>query len=146
MNRATSFLVALGMLTMMTVLAGCVGAGFGSSGSNLALSSFTGQTYNLSKVNGNAFDVSERQPTIEFGAENRISGVICNRFIGQGELTDGVLYVRNMASTKMVCMNQDLTKFEYTMSHLLMQGATISINNRKLTLRDAETVLEFVRQ
>ena len=143
MKRVTSFLMTL---CMFAILPGCVGDGAISSNSNLSLSSFKGQAYHLSKVNGKVFDVSERQPTIEFGEENRVTGVICNRFIGQGELVGGVLYVRNMASTKMLCMNQELSKLEYSMSHLLMQGANISINNRNLTLRDSETVLEFVRQ
>ena len=87
----------------------------------------------LTEVNGTAF-IGEKIPNIQFGEGLKVSGSVCNNYIGQGELIGDKLFVRELASTKMLCPDQDLNELEFAFGNMLMAGATISYNWNTLTL------------
>ncbi|MDL2207734.1 META domain-containing protein [Desulfovibrio sp. OttesenSCG-928-M16] len=98
----------------------------------------------LRSVNGRDYSQKERVPSLAFNQDFRISGGICNRYTGQAALEDGKLFVRNMASTKMLCVDEDLNKLESAFAHMLEQGADLSFDGAALTLsgKDLEMVFD----
>ena len=96
----------------------------------------------LAEVNGQPFS-GEKKPNIQFNEGMRVSGAICNNYTGQGELAGGKLYVRQLASTKMLCFEQGLNELEFAFGNMLMNGAEISYRGNTLTLSGEGRVLKF---
>lgn len=84
----------------------------------------------------------DRVPNLEFNENMRVSGGICNRYVGQAELQNNTLTVSNMASTKMIC-NNELDDLEGSMSKMLVNGAKVTLQGNILTLEDSEQKLTF---
>ena len=84
----------------------------------------------------------DRVPNLEFNEDMRISGGICNRYVGQAQLQNSTLTVPNMASTKMIC-NNELDELEGSMSKMLVNGAKLTLQGNVLTLEDNEQKLTF---
>lgn len=59
---------------------------------------------------------------------------MCNRFFGSGQLQNGVLTVKNLASTRMLCTDAQRNQWDQTLSAVLEKGAKISLNAQQLTL------------
>ena len=89
----------------------------------------------LKTSDGADFSTKEKVLDIEFNEGLRVSGAVCNRFNGQGELENGVLTVRQMASTKMFCTDSDLNALEKQVASMLEQGAAVSFDGTIFTLR-----------
>lgn len=87
----------------------------------------------LTEVNGIVF-TGERIPNIQFGEGLKVSGAVCNNYMGQGELIGDKLFVRGLASTKMLCPDQALNELEFAFGNMLMDGATISYSVNTLIL------------
>lgn len=100
-----------------------------------AADSLAGRHFVLKSVDGVDFSGKERVPEMAFSAELRLSGGICNRFMGQGELSDGTLTVKQMASTKMLCTDEDLNRLEALFAQMLTAGAEINLEGGTLALR-----------
>jgi len=96
----------------------------------------------LVSVDGAPFSASKK-PDITFAEELRISGQMCNRYMGQGVLDKGVLKVSQMASTKMFCMDAALNKVEDLFFSMLMAGAEIELAGESLILQQGGHVLVF---
>lgn len=131
------FTAALAILALVAVSA-CAGV---PAREDLAHSGFV-----LVSVDGVPFTGDTRVPEIAFSEDFRVSGSVCNRFVGQGELADGVLTVKQMASTKMLCASEELNRLEADISAILMAGARVSLTGDVLTLSRDGRVLVYKRQ
>ena len=94
----------------------------------------------LYSADGKDFSGKERPVELEFtqapGEDGfRVSGGICNRFTGQGSLENGLLTVKNLISTKMLCADEGRNELENTFAQMLGQGAVFSLEDGTLVLR-----------
>jgi heat shock protein HslJ len=96
----------------------------------------------LVSVDGLPFAAS-KAPDIAFNEGFRVSGQICNRYMGQGKLEGGVLAVAQMASTKMLCADGALNRFEARFAAMLTAGAEADLSGGILTLRQGGHVLVY---
>lgn len=107
----------------------------------------TGRKFVLSKSGGEDFSIQHgRQPFIEFGSDGRMGGSACNGFNGPYELKDGALFMRNAASTMMMCIDQTLSKYERDFHQLMRDGAKISLRGGELTLEGNGMTLLFIEE
>ena len=100
------------------------------------------QKFALKKINEADYH-GEQTPFIEFGDNAMVSGKVCNTFRGPGQLADGVLTVKSMASTRMLCPVGGLDELENRFFNMLEQGAAISMDGPRLTFKQGGTVLVF---
>lgn len=82
-------------------------------------------------------------PGIEFGEKMHVSGAMCNRFFGSGQLQNGVLTVKYLASTRMQCADTQRNQWDQTIATLLEKGAKISLAAQQLTLSGGDHVLVY---
>ncbi|MDI7399121.1 META domain-containing protein, partial [Cronobacter dublinensis] len=78
-------------------LAGCQST---SSSSHITPETLQHHRYVLQTVNGAPLDATRRVPELSFGEKMHVSGSMCNRFMGQGELHGDTLKVKGLASTR----------------------------------------------
>ncbi|WP_105602808.1 heat shock protein HslJ [Cronobacter sakazakii] len=121
---------------LFTLLAGMTLAGC----QNTATSNVTPETlqhhrYVLQTVNGAPLDSTHRVPELSFGERMHVSGSMCNRFMGQGELHGDTLKMQGLASTRMLCAEPQLNELDKLMNEMLSQGATVSVEKQQLTLK-----------
>ena len=86
----------------------------------------------------------DKAPSIEFNENFHVSGAICNRYVGKGELQNNTLTVPNMASTKMICNDKVLDELEVSMGRMMVTGAKVTFKDNTLTLEDDKQKLTFV--
>ena len=136
MNKTTLTLVAA------MLLGGCASSSQPAPGDTLANRSFV-----LTSVDGHAVTAPQgMKPGINFGEDMRVTGVMCNRFFGQGKLETGVLTVPHMASTRMLCSNPELNKWEMAIVNMLTAGARVKLTENTLTLEGAGHSLVYLAQ
>ncbi|CNE93074.1 heat shock protein HslJ [Yersinia nurmii] len=82
-------------------------------------------------------------PNIEFGEKMHISGAMCNRFMGQGELKDSVLTVEALAGTRMMCNDSQLNQWDTLIGEVLASGAKVTLNKGELTLSNGSHTLIY---
>ena len=143
MKRTTAFLAVLCMAALLLAACGAKNAA-PDQASGVNKQDLLHHAFVLAGINGKPFVKKERLPTLEFTEGFRVSGAMCNRFTGQGELENGVLTVRQMASTRMLCADQELNRLESDFSNMLMDGATVTLSGKTLTLGREGYVLEFI--
>ncbi|AKG71539.1 MULTISPECIES: heat shock protein HslJ [Serratia] len=98
----------------------------------------------LQSVDGVAVEAKQGSgPSIEFGEKMNISGSMCNRFFGQGQLENGVLTVKNLATTRMMCADPQRNQWDQTIGTLLANGAKVSLNGQQLTLSGSDHQLVY---
>lgn len=97
----------------------------------------------LTSIDGKAFTGKEQVPSIEFNEGFHVSGGVCNRFMGQGTLENGVLRIEKMASTMMMCPDQKLNELESTFAAMMGAGAAISLEGKVLTLKEGNRTLVY---
>ena len=117
----------------------------GGDAAGLSREFLTGQKFALKTVNGVEFQ-GESVPVLEFGDNFLVSGKICNNFRGPGELTEGRLVVKAIASTRMACPNVVLGDLENGLFQALESGVDIYINGTDLFLKYGDTTLVFQAQ
>lgn len=125
--------------------AACSGKDDSKTKTEITTADLAGHNFVLSAVDGKAFVGEAPLPHIAFDEDMKMSGAVCNRFIGQGELSGNILRVDPMGSTRMLCPGADLDKLEQTFSALLTQGATATLDGDKLVLAGEQHSLEFKR-
>lgn len=134
------------VLIVLPLLAACAGGSAGPvaksapSEADLLQKNFT-----LVSVNGKAFTNKDRVPSIHFGEGLRVSGQVCNRFMGNATLKDGVITVPQMASTMMLCADPKLNALEQKFAQIMREGASISLDGDKLGISRGDTRLEYIR-
>jgi heat shock protein HslJ len=77
----------------------------------------------LESVNGKPVTSDKNPPEISFGEKMMISGSMCNRFSGEGKLSNGELTAKGLAMTRMMCANPQLNELDNTISEMLKEGA-----------------------
>ncbi|MCC8194967.1 MAG: META domain-containing protein [Deltaproteobacteria bacterium] len=96
----------------------------------------------LATVDGDPFPAMN-PPDIEFNEGFRVSGRICNRYTGLGTLENGVLTVGQMATTKMLCPDDTLNRFETMFAAMLAAGVKVDLEDDRLRLSQGGHVLVF---
>lgn len=140
-------LVAVSLFSL--IVAGCVNPGKAS----VQPDQLQNHRFILENVNGKAVKAASAQPEISFSAEHdlslikniAVSGVMCNRFTGQGKLSEGELKVKNLAMTRRLCTEPQLNELDQTLSDMLSKGAQVDLTEDQLTLATADKSLVFKR-
>lgn len=128
----------------------CLAAGLSltacAAGSNIKVSEETLLHHNfvLQSVDGKSYNLQENAPTIAFNEGMRVSGAICNQFMGKGSLNGNTLTVAQMVSTKKLCFEQELNQYEYLISQMLMAGVEVQYDGKNLTLRQGGHELVYL--
>lgn len=99
--------------------------------------------YVLEKVDGAALDATTRLPEIAFNDTLQVSGSMCNRFIGQGELHGDVLSVKGLAATRMLCTEPRLNELDALIGEMLTKGAKVSLTPHRLELSTTRHTLSY---
>ena len=126
------FLLLAGLIVLGSFsMAGCAQE---NGGKAVTVEQLTGQDFRLASVDGKAFD-GANPPSMRFDENMRISGNFCNRYTGQASLENGTLTVKQMASTKMLCVDQYLNNLENMVPAMLLDGASVSLEGGSLYIR-----------
>ncbi|MTD39622.1 heat shock protein HslJ [Erwinia sp. CPCC 100877] len=133
------------LLVACSTLVGCVQGD--NSAADARAEQLQHHRFLLKSVDGKPLTLSNKsghQPEIDFGEKMHISGTMCNRFTGQGELSNGVLKAQ-LASTRMMCVDPQLNALDKLFGQMLAAGAHVSMTNDRLTLRNEQHTLVFKR-
>lgn len=95
---------------------------------------FAGHRYVLTRVDGAPFEAG-REVEMQFGDDWKITGRICNTFTGQATYERGVLTAGNLATTRMLCTNSDLSRIEKDLLRALRDGVGMLAVGDDLELR-----------
>ncbi|WP_145482629.1 heat shock protein HslJ [Yersinia rohdei] len=123
------------------LLAGC-GINQSTSTSNVTASDLLHHNFVLVSVDGKP-PLKTPAPSIEFGEKMHISGAMCNRFMGQGELKDGILTAKGLASTRMLCGDEQLNQWDALIGQVLNSGAKVTLAKGQLTLSNKDHTLIY---
>ncbi len=93
-----------------------------------------GRSFTLASIDGQKFKSKERAPTIEFSDTFRVTGAVCNRFMGDGMLEGDTLFVKQMATTQMMCADPALNTLEHAFAVMMQEGATVALQEKGPTL------------
>lgn len=130
--------------SILLILATLAASGCSSNGNRLNEQQLLNHYFVLSEVDGKP--VEQRagiRPGISFAPGLKVSGVMCNRFFGQGQLEQGRLTVARLASTEMLCRDGELNQWEQMLGQVLNAGATVELNQPTLTLSGAGHTLVY---
>lgn len=116
----------------------------GCSHPHLSADTLQHHRYELVSIDGTVINAQNPQkPTLEFGENMHVSGKMCNRFNGQGQLADNVLTVKTMMSTRMLCADPQLNQGDMLLAEMLEKGAKVSLQAQKLTLTQGQHQLIY---
>lgn len=140
-------LMALSVISL--VLTRCVNPGKAS----VQPEQLTSHRFVLENVNGKAVKNTTTPPEISFSALSDISlvnnisvsGAMCNRFSGQGKLSEGELKVKSLAMTRKLCTEPQLNELDQAIGDMLRKGAQVDLTEDQLTLATADKTLMFKR-
>lgn len=132
-------LVAVTILSM--ALTGCVNPGKAS----VQKEQLEQHRFVLESINGTAVKPATPAPEIAFGEKMAVSGVMCNRFSGQGKLSDGELKVKALTMTRKLCAEPQLNDLDHAIGTVLRNGTQVDLTEDQLTLATADTTLVFKR-
>ncbi|MDR9890451.1 heat shock protein HslJ [Pseudenterobacter timonensis] len=132
-------LSALCLLSL--ALTGCVNPGKAS----VQPEQLEGHRFVLENVDGAAVTPGAVAPEIRFGEKLAVSGVMCNRFSGEGKLSEGELKVKEMTMTRKLCADAQRNELDQAITTMLRQGAQVDLTEDQLTLATAEKTLMFKR-
>ncbi|HDR2842876.1 TPA: heat shock protein HslJ [Enterobacter sichuanensis] len=140
-------LMALSVISL--VLTGCVNPGKAS----VQPEQLTSHRFVLENVNGKAVKNTTTPPEISFSALSDISlvnnisvsGAMCNRFSGQGKLSEGELKVKTLPMTRKLCTEPQLNELDQAIGDMLRKGAQVDLTEDQLTLATADKTLMFKR-
>ena len=125
-----------GVLSAIVLLSGCL------SSKPVGQNDLLYHNFTLAEVNGKPFS-GEKIPNIQFNEGFRISGSVCNAYTGQAEMTGDTLSAPQLASTKMLCFDQELNELEFAFGNMMMAGARLKLENGFLTLEGEGVRLKF---
>lgn len=120
------FLVIVAAFVVLA-LPGCTGKSKSITSQDLMHHNFV-----LMELDGKPYK-GEKEINISFNEGMRVSGAICNQFMGTAELAENKLVVKQMASTKMLCF-EELNQMETDISFMLINGADINYDGQILIL------------
>ncbi|MFS2223794.1 META domain-containing protein [Pantoea sp. B65] len=132
-----SKILSLALLAVM--IGGCQ-----PSSTPLNAQQLANQRFVLQSVDGVAPHSHQGQPAeIAFSGDLRISGKMCNRFFGQGELQGNVLTVKQMGTTRMICSDALLSQWDHVVADTLSNGAQVTLEQGNLTLTGGGHILQY---
>ena len=131
------------MLLSLPFLCACAGS---AGSAAVSLRDLAAKRFVLTRVNDQSFVSKERTPEIEFHDGMRVTGGVCNRFMGNGKLENGVLTVSELASTLMLCADQRLNSMERELTAMLREGATVTLDGDNLTLSRGDVTYAYIRR
>lgn len=105
-------------------------------------SELAGHQFKLASVNNQPVDVNS-DANIQLDSNLQVSGKMCNNFFGQATLKDDVLSAPQIATTLMLCEDENLNKLDKIISILFVDGATTKFSDGVLTLSNGENVLTY---
>lgn len=129
------------LLAFGALLSGCVSNGVSKNSVNetqLAQHRFV-----LDSVNGQIVEKGDHPAEIRFDSKMMVSGSMCNRFTGQGSLSQGTLTVKKMAMTRMMCVDAQRNALDNTIGKMLSEGAQVDLTDGQLTLTTADQTLIY---
>ncbi|MEF3100650.1 heat shock protein HslJ [Raoultella ornithinolytica] len=97
----------------------------------------------LTSVNGQALKEGAKPLELSFGEKTFVSGNMCNRFSGEGKVSDGELKVKELAMTRMLCADPQLNELDATLGKMLRDGAQVDLTENQLTLATADRTLVY---
>lgn len=103
-----------------------------------------GSAFLLESVNGESAR-TPRPIMIRFSDDGEISGRICNSFEGTAEFSTMMFKADGVASTRMMCPDEDLAKLERDFLRNLGYGISYQLSGDELELRRDNMVLIFKR-
>ncbi|MEJ4043848.1 META domain-containing protein [Erwinia sp. SLM-02] len=130
--------------SILLLLAAVSASGCSSDGNRFDEKPLLNHYFVLSSVDGKA--VGQRagiRPGISFAPGLRVSGVMCNRFFGQGQFEQDRLKVPQLASTRMLCRDGELNQWEQMLGEVLNTGASVTLDRQTLTLNGAGHTLVY---
>lgn len=130
---------SVALVALSLLMAGCVTNGKVS----VSREQLQHHRFILVSVDGNPVPQSTHPLELSFGEKLTIAGNMCNRFNGQASLSDGELKVEEMAMTRMMCANPQLSELDNTLSEMLKQGAQVDLTANQLTLATAKHTLSY---
>lgn len=137
-------LLLLGMLTLTIV--GCERAPDASPKATYdAWNGLARSDFQLVRRNGKPL-TGNRQPSLSFHRDNRVSGSICNRFTGFGQIKEGQLTITGLLFSSMFCVDPELSALETEFGTALRQGAHITLQNDQLCLWGNGVDLVYTRK
>ncbi|MCD8138188.1 MAG: META domain-containing protein [Planctomycetaceae bacterium] len=128
-----------GVFAILVVAALAVGMGMAQAADP---DTVIGHQYALTSVDGEAF-ASERDVFIEFGENYFITGRVCNAFRAPAAYSNGILKSEAIASTRMLCPDQGLSRLETNFLQSLQAGVSAVRHGDRLQLRRDASVWEF---
>ncbi|MGL4724318.1 MAG: heat shock protein HslJ [Scandinavium sp.] len=131
--KMSAALLAAGML-----LAGCVS----TSDVTTQPEQLQHHRFVLESVNGKNV-TSDKPLELSFGEKMYVSGNMCNRFTGEGKLSDGELKVKNLAMTRMLCTDPQMNQLDNLLSAMLHDGVQVDLTANQLTLATSHDSLVY---
>ncbi|MBK5142227.1 heat shock protein HslJ [Budviciaceae bacterium BWR-B9] len=134
--------IALPFIISAVLLSGCTL----TDGNAIKESDLQHHNFILTSVDGEhmADTTKDKRPlNIEFGENMHVSGAMCNRFMGQARLKDGVLTATQLASTRMACLDEKMNQLDQIIAVTLNNGAKVSLDQGVLTLSSAQHTLTY---
>ncbi|WP_336220273.1 heat shock protein HslJ [Citrobacter amalonaticus] len=130
---------SVALIALSLLAAGCVSNGKVS----VSPEQLQHHRFVLESVDGKPVTTTPQPLELSFGEKMTVSGNMCNRFNGQGSLSDGELKVKQMAMTRMMCADPQLNTLDNTLSTMLKNGAQVDLTANQLTLATAEHTLSY---
>ncbi|WP_437890347.1 heat shock protein HslJ [Phytobacter sp. V91] len=131
----------IALVALSVLLGGCVRSG--AADATVKAEQLAQHRFVLESVNGQPVAPGPQPAEIHFDKEMMVSGNMCNRFSGQGKLAEGKLTVKNMAMTRMMCIDSQRNKLDTTISTMLSAGAQVDLTGNQLTLITANQTLIY---
>ncbi|MCD1126946.1 heat shock protein HslJ [Jinshanibacter sp. LJY008] len=134
--------ITLPFIISAVLLSGCTL----TDGSTVKESDLLHHNFILTSVDGKSMadTTKEKRPlNIEFDENMHISGAMCNRFMGQATLKNGVLTAKQLASTRMACLDEQVSQLDQVIATTLNNGAKVTLDQGVLTLRSAQHTLTY---
>lgn len=104
-----------------------------------------GKRFVLTRVNGEAV-AAGREVFVEIGDDFKLAGRICNAFHGPAVFRNGTLSAENLASTRMLCPDGNLSRLENEIFQALRGGVSVLQVGDGMEWRRDASIWEFARR
>lgn len=137
----------LPLVLVTTLVAGCsmnsIQNGLSAMQNIPGVSDLLHHHFVLKSYDGKTIKTGKMTPHIEFGENLTVNGSMCNNFHGKGDFTGGVLTVKQLVSTRKMCIDPTLNELDSVINQMLSQGAKVSLSKGSFTLKTAEHTLVY---
>ena len=137
------------ILGLVAMLAGCGHNSSETDNTPATLSdALNNHVFELKEVDGKPVTAREvGAPSLSFirdtDASLRITGQMCNNFMGRATLQGQILKAPMLAMTKRLCADDQLNDLDHALGKVLESGATVNYARGKLTLKGSDRTLVY---